>query len=101
MGSSKSQLSASDLAREYGFTPRHWTRLAAAGRVPGARQPSGRLGQWLFEAAIFRQWWNSRKREVAIWPAYSVEGERIGLVPSVKTENFGDATGELAHLTGV
>jgi hypothetical protein len=45
----RSQLTAPDLAREYGFTARHWTRLAAAGRVPGARQPAGPNGQWLFE----------------------------------------------------
>jgi hypothetical protein len=25
------QLTASDLARDYGFTARHWTRLAASG----------------------------------------------------------------------
>ena len=29
------QLRASELARTYGFCPRHWIRLAAAGKIPG------------------------------------------------------------------
>src|ERR1700760_585707 len=32
------QLKASEVAKRYGFTARHWTRLAAAGKIPGAWQ---------------------------------------------------------------
>jgi hypothetical protein len=35
------QLRASEISDAYDFTPRHWIRQAAAGRIPGARQPSG------------------------------------------------------------
>lgn len=47
------QLRACDLARDYGFTARHWLRLAAAGKIPGARQPAGAGGHWLFERRGF------------------------------------------------
>jgi hypothetical protein len=36
---------ASDIAARYGFTARHWIRLAAAGKVPGAKQPTGPRGR--------------------------------------------------------
>jgi hypothetical protein len=48
-----SQLRASEISRQYGFTSRYWIRMAAAGRVPGARQPSGVGGAWLFDARLF------------------------------------------------
>ena len=56
----KRQYTASDLTREYGCTPRYWTRLAASGKVP-ARQLAGPKGKWLFDAAEFQQWWRERK----------------------------------------
>jgi len=47
------QLRASDISDAYGFTSRRWIRQAAAGRIPGARQPSGVGGVWLFDARLF------------------------------------------------
>jgi hypothetical protein len=84
------QLTAAEVARTFGLTQRHWTRLAASGKVPGARQPAGPSGKWLFDAAVFERWWKSR--EVMRWPAYSVEAEHIGLVSSVRTESYGEAS---------
>src|SRR4051794_33481884 len=86
------QLTASELAREYGFTPRQWTRLAATGKIPGAPQPSGAGGQWLFDAAVFRRWWEARKREVEAWPGYTAEGGFTGAAPSVRTESTAEAS---------
>jgi hypothetical protein len=83
---------AADLAREYGCTPRYWTRLAASARIPGARQPSGPNGKWLFDRALFQQWWRSREQKVGQWPVSSAEAKRIGLVPSVITETSGEAS---------
>jgi hypothetical protein len=34
-------IKAAEIAREYGFSTRYWTKLAAAGKIPGATQPSG------------------------------------------------------------
>src|SRR6266436_6143047 len=86
------QLTATQVAQEHGFTPRHWTRQAAAGKIPGARQPSGPGGQWLFDAAMLRRWWETRKREVEAWPGYTAEGVSIGRAPSVRTESTGEAS---------
>ena len=47
-------LTAKAISERYGFTPRHWTRLAAAGKVPGAYQPGGDGGQWVFDSAMRR-----------------------------------------------
>ncbi len=46
-------INASKIAERYGFTPRHWTRQAAAGLIPGAVQPSGPGGHWLFDQKAF------------------------------------------------
>lgn len=54
--SATAHLSASQLAERYGFTARHWTRQAAAGNIPGAYQPSGNHGHWLFDLAVFQRW---------------------------------------------
>jgi hypothetical protein len=86
------QYTAADLAREYGCTPRYWTRLAASGKIPGARQPSGAKGKWLFDSVLFQQWWRSREQKVRLWPVSSAEAKRIGLVPSVTTERSGEAS---------
>jgi hypothetical protein len=86
------QLRASEIARAYGFTPRHWIRLAAVGKIPGARQPSGAKGQWLFDAEVFAKWWESRQREVMTWPGYTVEEKKSGGVAfSVKVESTAEA----------
>jgi len=34
----RAMMTAKDLAADYGFSPRHWIRLAAQGRIPGARR---------------------------------------------------------------
>lgn len=51
-----SEIRASDLSARYGFTGRYWIKLAAAGRIPGAWQPSGPRGQWVFDRAKFTIW---------------------------------------------
>ena len=79
-------LTASALARSYGFTPRHWIRLAAQGRIPGARQPFGPRGRWVFDASIFKSWWAAQQREIPQWPGYTREAASGGRVPSVTAE---------------
>jgi hypothetical protein len=85
-------LRASVLARQYGFTSRYWIKLAAAGRIPGARQPFGPGGVWLFDAEQFGKWWKTTQREVRAWPGYTGEGGYIGAAPSVKIESTGEAS---------
>lgn len=48
-------LTARNIAEEFGETSRHWTKLAAAGAVPGARQPKDKA-TWLFDLDTFRAW---------------------------------------------
>jgi hypothetical protein len=81
---------AAELSGKYGCTPRYWTRLAASGKLPGARQCAGPRGKWLFDADEFEQWW--RQSKVGQWPECSVEAKHIGLVPSVTTEKSGEAS---------
>jgi hypothetical protein len=52
---------AAEIAKEFGFTSRYWIKLAAAGKIPGARQPSGPGGSWVFDMREFRLWWASRE----------------------------------------
>jgi len=68
-------LTASDLAIQYGMTPRYWTRMACEGKVPGAWQPSGGRGKWLFDAVAIQRWHRSRQKEVVSWPGFT-KGER-------------------------
>jgi len=86
------QLKATDLADRYGFTARYWIKLAAAGRVPGAWQPSGPGGAWLFDEAQFAAWREATKRKVTTWPGYIAEVAPIGAAPSVRAENTGAAS---------
>jgi hypothetical protein len=67
---------ASTLARELGFTPKYWSRLASEGKVPGAYQPTGPRGRWLFDQAAVRRWFlkSQRTREECTWA--STGGER-------------------------
>ena len=53
---------AADLVSEFDFTERHWVRQAAAGRVPGARQPFGAHSPWVFDVEAVRAWWTSAER---------------------------------------
>lgn len=88
------QLRASEIARAYGLSPRYWIKMAAAGRIPGARQPSGAGGAWLFDAKLFAGWWDSRAQRVESWPGYTVEAKAKfgGGAPSVITETSGEAS---------
>ena len=49
------QLTARNIAEDFGETSRHWTKMAEAGLVPGASRPSGKA-PWLFEVAVFKAW---------------------------------------------
>lgn len=71
------------IANEFGMTPRHWTRMAASGKIPGAWQPSGEGGTWLFDIEAFRRWRASTQRKVAEWPGYTRGAKSIGRAPSV------------------
>src|SRR6266700_3788350 len=85
-------LGATDLASHYGFTPRYWVRLAAEGKIPGAHQPSGAQGHWLFDPVTFKRWWATTQRKVLTWPGYTAEGRSIGSAPNVKVENTREAS---------
>ena len=49
------QLTARNIAEDFGETSRHWTKMAEAGLVPGASRPSGKA-PWLFDVAVFKAW---------------------------------------------
>src|SRR6266567_1132780 len=85
-------LRAADLVNRYGFTPRYWIRLAAQGKIPGAHQPSGAQGHWLFDPVIFKRWWTTTQRKVLTWPGYTAEGRSTGSAPNVKVENTREAS---------
>jgi len=72
-------LTPGQIADQYGFTARHWGRMAASGKVPGSYQPSGDRGRWVFDQAEFRKWWASRQRLASEWRVASVgRGRRAG-----------------------
>ena len=78
VGKLSPQLRAPEIAARYGFTPRYWTKRAAAGNIPGARQPSGPGGGWLFDRDLFESWWRDLpRRESVSWRGYTGE-ERSG-----------------------
>jgi hypothetical protein len=47
------QLTARNIAEDFGETSRHWTKMAEAGLIPGAARPSGKA-PWLFDVAMFK-----------------------------------------------
>ena len=49
------QLTARNIAVDFGGTSREWTKKAEAGLIPGASRPSGKA-PWLFDVAVFRAW---------------------------------------------
>lgn len=63
----KFYITATELASDYGFSRRYWIRLAAQGSIPGAHQPSGPGGKWVFERAAFKRWWQTHGRDVGEW----------------------------------
>jgi len=72
------QLRASEIAARYGFTPRYWIKRAAAGKIPGARQPSGPRGGWLFDGDLFETWWRGLPRQESVaWQTY-IDAEQSG-----------------------
>lgn len=85
------QLRISEVVALYGFTARQWRRQAAAGRIPGARQPFGERGAWVFDAAELRRWWALRQRTGDTWASTSAE-RRIGRAPSVRVESTAEAS---------
>src|ERR1700730_15248000 len=86
------QLRASEIARAYGFTSRYWIRLAAAGKIPGAWQPSGPGGGWLFDQAQFVAWREASKRRVTPWRQSTDAAKGIGPAPNVKGASTGAAS---------
>ena len=82
------QLRASEIAREFGFTARHWVRLAAAGKIPGAWQRCPGSG-WLFDRRQFIAWREAAKRRAVQWQPSIAEEKGIGPAPSVKGGNTG------------
>lgn len=69
---------ASALVERYGFTARHWIRLAAAGKVPGAFQPFGAHGRWVFDLDVVARWWDAQRKQVTEWPTSTSAGRRGG-----------------------
>lgn len=80
-------LTAADLSERFGMSPRYWTRLAQQGKLPGAWQPSGEKGQWLFDEDAFQRWRNSTMKKVKEWPGYTKEVKSGGRAPSVTGRN--------------
>ena len=86
------QLRTADLVARYGFTERHWRKLAAEGRIPGATQPCGSRGHWVFDARLFAAWWEAGRREAAC--RISTAGAKFGgAAPSVR----GASTAEVSR----
>lgn len=70
---------ASEIAAEYGFSTRYWIKLASAGKIPGAWQPSGEHGVWVFDRREFRLWRaKGMPKGSNAWPVYTDEERRGG-----------------------
>lgn len=82
-------VSASHIAREYGLTARHWIRMAAQGKIPGAWQPSGSRGKWLFDPEAFARWRKGKQTGEASWQPSIAEERPIGRGPSVAVRSSG------------
>lgn len=79
----KRQATASELADLFGMTSRYWTRMAAEGKVPGAWQPSGGGGKWLFDLDAVIRWRTNNLKRVPEWRGFTSADRRTGAVPSV------------------
>jgi hypothetical protein len=64
------QLTAAQVAAEYGYTAKHWGRLAAAGRIPGASQPLGAGGQWFSTRKRSARWWQTASERFSMAGLY-------------------------------
>jgi hypothetical protein len=96
---------AVEIAQEYGFSTRYWIKLAANGRIPGAKQPAGKGGCWVFDRVVFRRWWNSQGRRVSSWPGYTSAERRGGVASRGMAKNSGspskrDLKASLASVLG-
>src|SRR5262249_44105068 len=85
------QLRASEIAARYGLSSRYWIKMAAASRIPGAWQPSGPGGAWLFDKAQFVAWREAQKRRAPAWPRSTAGEKGIGRARSVKGAGTGAA----------
>lgn len=88
------KLTAKQIAASFGFTPRHWIRQAALGKVPGAYQPSGERGTWLFDSEIFTRWYKGTGRKVNSWPGFTGAEASIG---RVRSERAASSESPLRH----
>src|SRR4051795_9401002 len=80
MARAAGHVDVSALVEEVGFSARHWIRMAAAGRVPGARQPFGPGSSWVFDLRAVRQWWDATAKAVPEWPTSTSVGTSGGAV---------------------
>src|SRR5262245_23303425 len=87
------QLRASEIAGRYGLSSRYWIKMAAAGRIPGAWQPSGPGGAWLFDKAQFVHWRETQKRRAPEWPRSTAGEKGIGAAPNVRGASIGAVSG--------
>ncbi len=53
---------AKELAENTGPTARYFAALACQNQVPGAHQPTGSGGAWLFDAQKFWEWFRTSER---------------------------------------
>lgn len=93
------------LVERYGFTSRHWTRLAAMGKVPGARQPFGPHGRWVFDPDVVARWWDAQRRQVSEWPTFTGGAKSGGRGRRRPVKNFAvpskqDLKASLANVLG-
>jgi hypothetical protein len=106
----RAQLRASELSIHYGFTARYWIKRATAGTIPGARQPSGPKGHWLFDRRVFARWaaangftrraepprqrkpLRKARREDCIYLLYSAAHIKIGVSCNVTRRQHGFST---------
>lgn len=78
---------AKDIAKEFGSTPRHWIKLAASGKIPGAWQTGDEGSCWMFDIEAFRRWQKSKIMRVEEWQGYTKGAKYGGRVSSVKVRN--------------
>lgn len=73
-------ISTAELAATIGFSARWLTARAAAGEIPGARQPAGPRGKWVFDEAQFWRWWETRGAKPTHWrPPLGASVQRAAL----------------------
>lgn len=81
---------ASAIAERYGLSARHWTRLAAEGKIPGAWQPAGTGGRWLFDPVEFAAWKAAQQKEEPPWQGSTNAAAYTGRGHNVTALNAGN-----------